>query len=143
MRTKAQNEKYLRRTLGYKPGQWMPRGRRINHEMSGTEEGGIGVIGEAVVSALSIGQIHGLMNPSYSDLKDKGRTGSDTEIQDAREGLRTALLVEVATSGVLGYAFESWLAAGVGLGMSGALFAIGIRALNSGKSESTKGATTS
>lgn len=136
MRTKAETEKYLKRALGYKPGQWMPKGKPIDHSgMAGVDGDGIGSVGEAVVSALSIGQIHGLMNPAYSALKDKGRSGSDRDIQDAREGLRTALLVEVGASAILGYAFDSWLASGVGLGMSAVLFSIGTYALNSGKAE--------
>lgn len=137
MRTKAATEKYLKRALGYKPGQWLPKGKQIDHSgMSGPGGDGIGSVGEAVVSALSIGQIHGLMNPAYGTLKDKGRTGSAKDVQDAREGLRTALFVEVGVSGILGYAFESWLAVGVGLGLSVTLFSIGTYALNSGKAES-------
>lgn len=136
MRTKAQTDRYLKRALGYKPGQWLPKGKQIDHSgMSGVEGEGIGSVGEAVVSALSIGQIHGLMNPAYGTLKDKGRTGSDKDVQDAREGLRTALFVEIGVSGILGYAFESWLAVGVGLGLSTVLFSIGTYALNSGKAE--------
>lgn len=136
MRTKAATEKYLRRALGYKPGQWMPKGKSIDHSgMAGSGGDGIGPVGEAVVSALSIGQVHGLMNPAYGTLKDKGRNGTDQEVQDAKEGLRTALFVETGVSAVLGYAFQSWLAGGVGLGLAITLYSISTYAISSGRAE--------
>ena len=118
----------LGKRMGYRPGDWLPHGG----DMGRLGPSGLGPMAEAVISALSIGQIHGLMNPSYGDLKDRGGTGNLEAIANAREGLKKALLVELGVSGVIGYAFGTWIPSAVGAGVSLLLFWLGSTALDSG-----------
>jgi hypothetical protein len=117
----------LGKRIGYKPGDWLPSGK-----MGERAHPGIGPLAEAVISALSVGQIHSLMNPSYSDLKDRGQTGNPADIQESRDALQKALLVELGVSGVIGYAFGSWTPGLVGGGIGLLLYMLGNSALDSG-----------
>ena len=123
----------LGKRIGYKPGDWLPAAGKMGQKA----HPGIGPLAEAVISALSVGQIHGLMNPSYSDLKDRGQAGDPADIQESRDALEKALLVELGVSGVIGYAFGSWTPGLVGGGMGLLLYMLGRSALDSGLREHT------
>lgn len=127
-RKEKKEQQVLGKRIGYKPGDWLP----AHGKMGQRAHPGIGPLAEAVISGLSIGQIHGLMNPSYSDLKDRGQTGNLADIAEAKDALQKALLVELGVAGVIAYAFSSWTPGLVGGGMGLLLYLLGTSALDSG-----------
>lgn len=100
--------------------------REAWHPTLGSSETGWARVGQSVLSAISVAQIHGLINPSYLDLREK-RTEEAQEA--ALAGLRSSLGVEVAASVLIGLAFQDIVPGLVAGGTSLALHFLGLNAL--------------
>lgn len=85
------------------------------------------ILGSSILSAISVAQIHSLINPSYVQLREQA--SDPARVAAAKEGLSTSLLIELAAAGLIGYAFESVVPALVAGGLSIGLFAMGTHAL--------------
>jgi len=92
--------------------------------------GGVDVVdrlGSAVLSAISITQIHGLMNPSYEEMREKA---SNPDLAAAvRSGLNSSLALELGTAGIVGLMFKDFVPGAVAGGLSIALYFLGHHAL--------------
>lgn len=88
-----------------------------------------GSLGASVLSAISITQIHGLLNPSYEELREWAADPAKAEA--AQEGLQSALTIELLASGLLSLAFKDWIPGAVSGSLSLALFSLGQKALKS------------
>lgn len=88
-----------------------------------------GSLGASVLSAISVAQIHTLLNPSHAELRD---WASDPEkVEAAKQGLGAALALELAASGLISLAFKDWIPGAVSGSLSLALFFLGQEALKS------------
>lgn len=85
------------------------------------------VLGSSILSAISVAQIHSLINPAYVQLREQA--SDPARVAAAKEGLSTSLLIELAAAGLIGYAFESVVPALVAGGLSIGLYAMGNHAL--------------
>jgi len=86
-----------------------------------------GRLGGAVLSAIGITQLHGLINPSYEEIRE--RADDPAKAEAVREGLRSSLALELGAAGIIGLAFSDWVPGVVAGGLSLALFGLGEHAL--------------
>lgn len=99
-------------------------------KMAASRDDGVDVagrLGGAVLSAFSVTQLHGLMNPSYEEIRE--RAADPEKAEAVREGLRLSLALELGAAGLIGLAFSDWVPGAVAGGLSLALFGLGEHAL--------------
>lgn len=100
-------------------------------KMAASRNDGIDIadrLGGAVLSAIGVTQLHGLMNPSYEEIRE--RADDPAKAEAVREGLRSSLVLELGVAGIIGLAFSDWVPGVVAGGISLALFGLGEHALN-------------
>lgn len=84
-------------------------------------------LGDSILSAISIAQIHGLTSPSMTELREMA--ADPVKAEAARQNLGSTLLVEMGAAGLIGFAFANWTPGVVAAGTSLLLYYLGIKAL--------------
>jgi hypothetical protein len=88
----------------------------------------LGTLGESVLSAISVAQIHGIIIPSYMELRREA--AADPQDREAvLDSLRYSLAIELGAAGLIWLVFNNLVPAAVAAGTSLILYALGRKAL--------------
>ena len=88
----------------------------------------LGTLGESVLSAISVAQLHTVITPSYMELRREA-TADPQERDAVLEGLHYSLALELGVSGLIWIVFDSIVPAAVAATTSLVLYALGRKAL--------------
>ncbi len=88
----------------------------------------LGTLGESVLSAISVAQLHSVITPSYMELRREASV-DPAEREVVREGLHYSLALELGVSGLIWIIFDNVVPAAVAAGTSLSLYFLSLHAL--------------